>query len=58
MTVFACFEFNSMDAPILRAIKTPEKALAWRDENYFERFLVAFAIDVDPVSFPPMIYLS
>ena len=48
LTIFACFEFNAVDAPILRALKTTDKALAWRDENYYERFLVAFGVDHVP----------
>lgn len=53
MTVYACFEFNKVDAPILKCIKTFASALKWRDENYSERFLVGYTVDCDPVTMPP-----
>lgn len=43
--VFACFELNAVDAPILRAVKTYAPAMAWRDADLNNRFLVAFTID-------------
>lgn len=48
MDVFACFELNFVDAPILRGLKTYAKAIAWRDANLSDRFIVGFCVDRDP----------
>lgn len=43
--VFACFELNDCDAPILRAIKSPATAMEWRDADLSNRFIIGFTVD-------------
>lgn len=45
--VYACFEFNAVDAPLLRAIKTAGRALVWRNEDLMQRFIVPFTLDYE-----------
>ena len=51
--VYACFELDGYDAPILRAIKTYDRALKWIDKDMDNRFLMFFAVDTEPVTIPP-----
>lgn len=46
--VWACFELNAVDAPILRGIKSADKAYEWRQAGYADRFIVPFRIDHEP----------
>lgn len=48
MTVYACFELNACDAPILRAIKSYAEAMDWRDADLANRFIVLFTLDHEP----------
>lgn len=48
--VWACFELDGCDAPILRAIKTTERALEWRNADMANRFIVPFTLDHERVA--------
>lgn len=50
--VWAYFELNGVDASILRAIKSNDAAMIWRDAEA-GRFLTPFTIDADPVRLEP-----
>jgi hypothetical protein len=51
--IFACFEFNEVDAPILRGLKTYGKAMKWRDADLLNRYFVGFYVDAEPEVVPP-----
>lgn len=51
--VYACFELNDYDAPVLRAIKSFDRAMTWRDQDLLNRYYVAFALDAEQIEFPP-----
>lgn len=49
MDVYACFELNTVDAPILLGIKTYAAAMEWCAENWSDRFMVCFKLDLEEV---------
>jgi hypothetical protein len=51
--IFACFELNAIDAPILRGLKTYGKAVKWRDADLLNRYIVGYCVDRDEETFPP-----
>ena len=51
--IFACFELNAVDAPILRGLKTFARAMDWRDADLANRFMVGFTVDREPEVRPP-----
>lgn len=53
MNVYACFELNGVDAPILRGIKSYSLALDWRNADLLNRYFVCFALDAEPEVSPP-----
>lgn len=53
MTVYVCFELNSVDAPILRGVRTYAHAMLWRDADLANRFIVGCAVDVEAEVIPP-----
>jgi len=51
--IFACFELNDVDAPILRALKTYALALSRRDADLMNRYIIGFTVDREPEIVPP-----
>lgn len=48
MIVAVCFEVNGVDTPILRGVKTYGRAMAWRNQDYAQRYFVLYTVDHDP----------
>lgn len=53
MNVYACFELNGVDTPILRGAKSYGLALAWRNADLMNRYFVCFTLDTEPEVLPP-----
>lgn len=53
MIACACFELNAVDAPILRGVKSYDRAMAWRNADLLNRYFVLFTLDAEPEVSPP-----
>lgn len=52
LTVFVCFELNSVDVPKLCAVHTVGPANKWLAEDRANRYIVPMGVDVKPYTWP------
>ena len=51
--VCVCFEMNECDTPILRGVKSYNRAMKWLNEDLDHRFMMFCVVDAEPKQVEP-----